>query len=175
MLLLGCLILLALAYLFLKAKAPAQIYSRFGVSVATHKMLSTDLGNADGKIKLASNGINGIPDAVFEALTSKRILVGEFKSRKYRNKVKLYELYQLMLYMGHLKEKYPSHLVTGCLAYADGKVEVNFDRELYLGLVGLKSEYWETLKSRRPVNTTPLHKRILVNGANPGLRLTANL
>lgn len=175
MLVVGGLILLVVVFVILKIKAPVEIYSRFGISVATHKLLSTDLGNSTGRIKLGRFGINGIPDAVFEALTAKHILVGEFKSRKYRNSVKLYELYQIMLYMGHLRAKYPNHTVVGCLAYADGRVSVQFDPELYQGLIGLKDEYWETVKRRRPVNSTPLHKRIKVNGANGGLRLTAKL
>ncbi|HDS1721490.1 hypothetical protein NPS53_08275 [Pseudomonas putida] len=175
MFLIGGLVFLAFVFLVWKIMAPAQIYSRFGVSAATHKLLSTDLGKGTGRIKLALHGINGIPDAVFEAKASAHILVGEFKSRKYRNRVKAYELYQIMLYMGHLRDKYPKHKVTGCLAYADGKVSVQFDSELYAALIALKGEFWETLKNRRPVNPTPLHKRIRVNGANPGLRLSAEL
>lgn len=175
LLLVGILLLLAVAYFVLKIKAPVEIFSRFGVSLATHKLLSTDLGKATGKIKLARHGINGIPDAVFESLTEKVILVGEFKSRKYRDCVKLYELYQLMLYMGHLRERYPNHTIIGCLAYADGKVKVRFDSDLYQGLIGLRDEYWQTVKRRRPVNSAPLHKRIKVNGANLGLRLTSKL
>ena len=42
MLLIGGLFLLALVFLVWKIMAPAQIYSRFGVSAATHKLLSTD-------------------------------------------------------------------------------------------------------------------------------------
>ncbi|NVL48644.1 hypothetical protein F2S72_01380 [Pseudomonas syringae pv. actinidiae] len=172
LLIVGGLLFLAAIFFFLKVKAPVEIYTRFGISLATHKLLSTDLGNATGRIKVGRYGINGIPDAVFELLAGKHILVGEFKSRKYRDYVKLYELYQIMLYMGHLREKYPNHSITGCLAYADGRVSVQFDAALYEALIGLKVEYWETVKRRRPVNPTPLHKRIRVNGANRSLRLS---
>ena len=169
------LFLLAVAFIVMKLKAPLEIYSRFGASATTHKLLSTDLGKATGRIKLARHGINGIPDAVFEALAEKVILVGEFKSRKYRDRVRLYELYQLMLYMGHLKDRYPNHTILGCLAYADGKVKVAYDHDLYLGLVGLRDEYWQTIKRRIPANMPPLHKRMKVSGANPGLRLASKM
>lgn len=169
----GSLLVLGIIFFVLRASAPVEIYSRFGVTGLTHKLLSTDLGKATGKIKLARYGINGIPDAVFESLAEKVILVGEFKSRKYRDQVKLYELYQLTLYMGHLTERYPHHKIVGCLAYADAQVKVSFDRELYQGLVGLRDEYWQTIKCRRPVNKTPLHKRMKVNSSNRSLRLTS--
>lgn len=171
----GALLILAAAYFILKLNAPMEIYSRFGVSATTHKLLSTDLGKTTGRIKLARYGINGIPDAVFEALTGKVILAGEFKSRKYRGEVKLYELYQLMLYMGHLKERYPQHTIVGCLAYADERVKVRFDPDLYQGLVDLREEYWQTVKRRKPVNTLPLHRRMKINSANLTLRLTSKL
>lgn len=172
---LGALLALAIVYLVLKIKAPLEIYARFGVSSASHKLLSTDLGKAGGSIKLARFGINGIPDAVFEALTGKLILVGEFKSRKYRGVVKLYELYQLMLYMGHLQGRYPNNTIVGCLAYADERVEVKFDPALYQALVELREEYWQTVKRRKPVNPVPLHKRMKVNSANLTMRLTSKM
>lgn len=173
--LVGFLLLLAFILFVSKFKAPLKIYSRFGASESTHKLLSTDLGNATARIKLSLHGINGIPDAVFEELVEKVILVGEFKSRKYRDRVRLNELYQLMLYMGHLKGRYPNHTILGCLAYADGKVKVAYDHDLYLGLVGLRDEYWQTIKRSIPANMPPLHKRMKVSRANPGLRLTSKM
>nr|WP_192963276.1 hypothetical protein [Pseudomonas fluorescens] len=172
---LGVLLVLAVIFFVLKIKAPLEIYSRFGVNAASHKLLSTDLGKADGRIKLARFGINGIPDAVFEALSGKLILAGEFKSRKYRGVVKLYELYQLMLYMGHLQDRYPNHTIVGCLAYADERVKVRFDPALYQALIELRNEYWQTIKRRKPVNPVPLHKRMKVNAGNLSMRLTSKM
>lgn len=171
----GGMLLLAAIFYFQKQKASGEVFSRFGLRESSYRMLSTDLGKSEGRIKLSRHGINGIADAVFEAVTGYEIVVGEFKSRKYRQKVKLYELYQITLYIGHLRSLYPKHHVRGVLAYADGKVSVTFDPALYDALIGLRPEYWESVKQRKVVNSTPLHKRIKVNALNRGLRLAAEL
>jgi hypothetical protein len=166
---------LAALYFLKKKSASSELYSQFGIRESTHKILSTDLGQSASRIRLSRFGINGIADAVFKAVSRKEILVGEFKSRKYRGVVKLYEFYQVMLYMGHLRDKYPDHEVKGCLAYADGMVTVFFDQDVYQALVNLRGEYWASVKKRGPVNTIPLHKRVKVNALNKGLKLSADL
>jgi hypothetical protein len=168
-------LILAILFFLKKKTASNEVYSRFGVREATHRILSTDLGKSASRIKLSRFGINGIADAVFKALSGREILVGEFKSRKHRGVVKLYEFYQLMLYMGHLQEKYPEHLIKGCLAYADAKVYVAFDIAVYESLVSLRGEYWDSVIRKGAVNPTPLHKRVKVNTMNKGLKLSAEL
>lgn len=171
----GIVIVLVVVFLLKSKTATNEVYSRFGVSESTHTILSTDLGKSNPQLKLTRFGVSGIADAVFKARSRKTILVGEFKSRKYRQVVRLAELYQLILYLGHIKAQYPDYEVVGCLAYADSRVKVNFDRAVYDGLIGLKDEYWESVKKRRPVNKTPLHKRINVRAENRSLVLTAKL
>ena len=172
---LGALLLLALIFFVQKKSAAGAIHSRFGVRESTHRLISTDLGNSKGRIKLSRVGINGIADAVFESVNGNEILVGEFKSRKYRGKVKLSEFYQLMMYIGHIKALYPNHTVLGCLAYADSRVQVNFDPAVYESLVGLREEYWLTVRYKRVADSRPLHKRMKVSGENRALRFTSNL
>lgn len=172
---LGALLLLVAIFFIQKKSASSAIHSRFGVRESTHRLISTDLGNAKGRIKLSRFGINGIADAVFESVIGKEILVGEFKSRKYRGQVRLYEFYQVILYMGHLKAQYPHHKVLGCLAYADSRVQVNFDPAVYEALLGLREEYWQTVKCKRVADSRPLHKRMKVSGVNRSLRFTSSL
>lgn len=166
---------LVIVFFLKKLTASSEVYSRFGIRESTHKLVSTDLGKSAARIKLSRFGINGIADAVFKAISGKEILVGEFKSRKHRGKVKLYEFYQVMLYMGHLQEKYPDHMIKGCLAYADAKVSVTFDSGVYEALVSLRGEYWDSVINKGAVNTTPLHKRVRVNALNRGIKLSAEL
>ncbi|HBO2935326.1 TPA: hypothetical protein L4R50_000322 [Pseudomonas aeruginosa] len=172
---LGALLLLVAIFFFQKKSAASAVHSRFGVRESTHRLISTDLGNAKGRIKLSRFGINGIADAVFESIKGNEILVGEFKSRKYRGQVRLHEFYQLLLYMGHLKAQYPNHTVLGCLAYADSRVQVNFDPAVYEALLGLREEYWQTVKYKQVADSRPLHKRMKVSGQNRGLRFTTSL
>lgn len=172
---LGALLLLALIFFVQKKSAAGAIHSRFGVRESTHRLISTDLGNSEGRIKLSRFGINGIADAVFESVKGKEILVGEFKSRKYRGQVKLSEFYQLVMYIGHIKALYPHHNVLGCLAYADSRVQVNFDPAVYEALLALREEYWLTVRYKRVADSRPLHKRMKVSGENRALRFTSSL
>lgn len=176
MMYLACaLLLLAIIFFFQKNSASGAIYSRFGVRESSHRLISTDLGESKGRLKLARLGINGIPDAVFEAVSGKEILVGEFKSRKYRDQVRLVEFYQTQLYLGHIQAMYPTHKVVGCLAYADGRVRVNFDPAVYEALLGLRDEYWITVRYKRVADSRPLHKRMKVGSQNRSLRLSASM
>ena len=171
--LIGALLLLGLLYAVSKQKAGNEIYSRFGLKESTHTLVSSDLGGKKSTIKLSRFGINGIADAVFKANTGKEIIVGEFKSRKFRGAVRLYEFYQVILYMGHLAERYPDHVIKGRLAYPDSTQWVHFDPQLYDALVALRSEMLQALGTRRPPNPTPLHKRMKVAGLNKHLKLTS--
>lgn len=167
------LLVLVIAFLVLKASAGSEVYSRFGVSESTHQLLGTDLGKSTKGVRLSRFGINGIADAVFTHKQAKEIVVGEFKSRKQKGRVRYNELYQLLLYMGHLAEKYPDHTIKGCLAYADSRETVHYDHEVYSALVSLRGELIAAFRNRRPPNTTPLHRRMNVSAQNAHLRLVA--
>lgn len=169
------LIALAIVYLIKKQAASGEVHARFGLKSSAYSLLSTDLGKSQGRIKLSRFGINGIADAVFKANSGNVIVAGEFKSRKYRGKVKLHEFYQLMLYLGHLQAEYPKASVRGVLAYADGRVSIAYDHAVYEGLVGLRDDYWQTVKRRNAGAILPLHKRMRVDRMNPGLKLSAEL
>lgn len=175
LLILGALIAIAVVYLIKKQSASGEVHSRFGLKASAYSLLSTDLGKSQGRIKLSRSGINGIADAVFKANSGHEIVAGEFKSRKYRGKVKLHEFYQLTLYLGHLQAAHPKASVRGVLAYADGKVSVAYDHAVYEGLVGLRDDYWQTVKRRNAGAILPLHKRMRVDRMNPGLKLSAEL
>lgn len=166
----GLLVLIA-AYFILKASAGADIHSKFGVSTTTHTLISTDLGGSTKVMKLSRDGVSGIPDAVFAKKNGKEILGAEFKSRKYRNRVRHYEFYQLTLYLGHLAHKYPNHTVTGCLAYADGKVSVNFDPDVYQALIGMRSELVDALRAGKKPKTAALQQRMAVGKCNRHIRI----
>lgn len=173
MYLIGALLLLALFFALSKLKAGNEIYSRFGLKESTYTLVSSDLGGKKSTIKLSRFGINGIADAVFKANAGKEIIVGEFKSRKFRGAVRLCEFYQVLLYMGHLAERYPDHVIKGRLAYADSTQGVYFDPQVYEALIGMRTEMLQALGTRRVPNSTPLHKRMKVAGANKHLKLTS--
>lgn len=172
MLLIGLLFALAIAaFLVLGGKGSnSAIYKKFGLSEKGYKLISTDLGKQASRIQLSRLGIRGIPDAIFSMSTAKELVVGEFKSRRHRGIVRYYEFYQLMLYMGHLQAKKPSHTVRGVLAYADSKVAITFDKAVYEGLVEMRSEMKSALIKKKIPDKRPLHRRMKINDANPNLR-----
>lgn len=168
------LLVLAAVFFIMKANAASEVFSRFGVSESTHQLLGSDLGGSTKGIRLSRYSINGMADAVFASKRAKELVVGEFKSRKYKGRVRYYEFYQVQLYMGHLAEKYPGHTIKGCLAYADGRQPVNFDPAVYEGLIAMRGEVVATLRNRKTANSVPLHKRIGVATKNNHLRLVGN-
>lgn len=161
-----------LIYGFSKSSDDRQIYGKFGLSASAFKLISTDLGKRKSSIRLSRYGINGIPDAVFEAKGEPLIIVGEFKSRRYKQVVRLYEFYQLTLYLGHIQRLYPNHSVQGALAYADRVVVIEFDKAVYSGLLGMSKEMRSSMASKKIVSSEPLHKRIKINNANRSIKFS---
>lgn len=165
-------ILVCLAYLIVAGRSNKEIHQKFGVPERSHTLISTDLGKVRSKIFLRRDGVTGVPDAVFESAGKKEVVAGEFKSRSFKGYVRYYELYQLMLYMGHLQARYPSHAIRGHLAYADNNVVIIFfDQALYDGLMSMKRELQAASRTRNIPSAVPLHKRMTVNKMNPALRL----
>lgn len=158
-------------YLFFQRQSDKEIYDKFGISSQVFNLVSSDLGKRKSRIFLRRNGVTGVPDAIFEATRGKQLVVGEYKSRTHKGYVRFNELYQVMLYMGHLQARYPSYTIWGCLAYADQRVSIAFDPELYQGLMDVAPEVKKALRKRMVQNSLPLQKRMPVNTMNSGLKL----
>lgn len=142
--------------------AENEIHAKFGLSNSKFKLISTDLGGKNPKLRLSAMGVGGIPDAVFESRKSKVIVVGEMKARKLKGGVRLMEFYQVIIYIGLLRQLYPNHAIEGILGYNGALVRVAHDQELFNALIGLRAEILTSLKNKKPSNPRPLHKRIQV-------------
>lgn len=173
--LIGCVIVAA--YLLISPGRPASsIHSKFGLSDRGYSLVGSDLGGSENGLKLNRRGVVGVPDAVFVARGAKEVVVGEFKSRKFRGEVRNVELYQLLLYMGHIASQYPSHKIKGCLAYKDGHEFVNFDSAVYSALLGMREEYQDAkARKGRAKGALPLHSRMDVGSKNRHLQLVASM
>lgn len=158
-------------YLFFQRQSDEEVYEKFGVSSKTFKLISSDLGKRKSRVFLRRKGVTGVPDAVFEATRGKELVVGEYKSRTHKGYVRFNELYQVMLYMGHLQARYPSYTIRGCLAYADQRVSIAFDPQLYQGLMDVAPEVKKALRKRTVQDALPLQKRMPVNTMNSDLKL----
>lgn len=172
------LIALALVVLILVAivgRRSKDIHATFGLSPSRYEILSSDLGKHKTRKTLRRNGVNGIPDAIFKSLRGKVIVIGELKARKARGMVKYHEFYQLTLYMGHAASLNPGFEVKGVLAYSDGHFDLAYDPDVYNALMGLRSEAWDVLKTKRISDSRPLHKRMDVRRSNRRVRFSTDL
>lgn len=160
------LLLLVAVYFYRKGAAPGDIFGQFGLSPGAFTLISSDLGDSAPRQMLRGNGVAGEPDALFAAKKSKKVVVGEFKSRKFKGFVRPYEFFQTMLYMGMARQVHNVSEAMGVIAYADARVHIHFDQDVYDAIVALRIELFTSFKLRRPVNPKPLHKRMNVLSSN---------
>jgi len=163
-LLIGLILLFAgVLYWLSKGSAQRGVHSNFKLDSGRYKLLGTDLGAQEvGSIFLSYAGVNGKPDAIFEDRKKPCIIIGEHKARKYKAGVRLREYYQVVLYMGIARRKWPSHDVKGLISFDDKVVWVDFDSHVFQALLDLKPEAIEGLRSGKASNPTPLHRRMSV-------------
>tara|TARA_R110002124_G_scaffold128157_19_gene288710 strand:- start:9103 stop:9621 length:519 start_codon:yes stop_codon:yes gene_type:complete len=167
-------LVVVILYLVGAHKTSSQIHKKFGLAGTSYELISTDLGKMKSHIRLSRYGVNGIPDAVFQGKKKKVIIVGEFKSRKHKKVVRLYEFYQLTLYLGHIQARYPDHAVKGLLAYADGVVAISYDKDVYSGLLQLSKELRAARASNKIPDSRPLHRRMKVSSQNRALTFSTD-
>ncbi|WP_213664409.1 hypothetical protein [Stutzerimonas stutzeri] len=163
-LLIGLILLFAsVLYWLSKGSAQRGVHANFKLDSGRYKLLGTDLGAQEvGSIFLSYAGVNGKPDAIFEDRKKPCIIVGEHKARKYKAGVRLREFYQVVLYMGIARRKWPRHDVKGLISFDDKVVWVDFDSHVFQALLDLKPEAIEGLRSGKASNPTPLHRRMCV-------------
>lgn len=162
--LIGLILLFAAALYWLsKSSAHRGVHANFKLDPGRYKLLGTDLGSQDvGSIFLSFAGVNGKPDAVFEDRKAPCIVIGEHKARKYKSGVRLREFYQIVLYIGMARRKWPAHEVKGCLSFDDKVVWVDFDNHVFQALIDLKTEAIEGIARGKATNSTPLHLRMKI-------------
>ncbi|MEQ9223933.1 MAG: hypothetical protein RJQ08_10645 [Salinisphaeraceae bacterium] len=108
----------------------------FGVP-STMKLLSADLGPGNQRKRIYADGLVGVPDALFG--NKRVIVVGEFKGRACRGKVRKSERYQVILYCGMMASQYPNHRVYGVLRYTDRYVKIPYRSDEYQWLLSLRT------------------------------------
>jgi len=148
-----------LAKIFRHFNSKSRISKLFNIPNAEYTLVGTDLNTWLPACKLFVSGITGKPDAAYINYRSSHGIIGEYKSRKYKGNIKLYERYQVTLYMGMLKSKYRLKEISGRLRYADKCVDVPFDPDLYRRLVLIRDEAKKSLAKGRPINPLPIYKR----------------
>jgi hypothetical protein len=127
------LIVLALVLRSMGRRTP--VHEVFGLS-GGYELVAADMGGRKGRY-IHARGVGGVPDALFISNGLRRIVVGEYKSRRHAGGIWLRERYQVVLYMGILLALHPGWEVVGLLAYPDGIEKVGFSQQEFEGLVRL--------------------------------------
>jgi len=113
----------------------------FGLDPDEYEVVATDLGGSDQKFFLRTSVLSGVPDAVFRHRRTLEIVIGEAKSRHYRNRVKVYERYQVTLYLGAAETVF-NKPTRGIIHYGCGTlVEVSYSAEEYSYLLSLVPDF----------------------------------
>jgi len=125
----------------------ARICRLFGLDPAEFELVGTDLGGSKDKVYLKGDGLAGVPDAVFRHRSTRAILIGEAKSRRFNGAVSRYEEYQVALYMGLARRRYRVP-VSALIRYGCGQlVPLELDPDAYSELVRLIPRYRQVAKS----------------------------
>ena len=122
--------------------------------------LGSDLGGNKNPYYINKREVNGAPDAVFFDWLRLTFVVGEYKSRSYNNKIKWRENFQVILYIGLLPPWFFPRC-KGYIAYGCGNVvKIHYTSRVFRKLMKLKGELRTAKKNWKPVNNTPLQKRL---------------
>jgi len=148
-LVLAILVVLGLVYAqhFRSDSHGARICRLFDLDPVEYELVGTDLGGSRHKVYLKADGLVGVPDVVFRHRSTRAILIGEAKSRRFNGSVSRYEEYQVVLYMGLAWHRYRVP-VSALIRYGCGQlVPLELDPDAYSSLVRLIPRYREAAKS----------------------------
>lgn len=114
-----------------------NLCEEFGLDPDEYEIVATDLGGSTEKYFLRTAQLTGVPDVVFRHRRGVQIVIGEAKSRHFRDRVKTYERYQVMLYLGVAESVYRKP-TRGIIHYGCGTlVGVEFSDAEYSHLLSL--------------------------------------
>lgn len=146
-------------YLAVKGKSKDDIFRAFGLDPAAYELISSDLGKGHARKRIRWRGVGGEPDAIFRHKRSGRIIVGEFKSRRWARRVRPREYFQIVLYIGIARAEFTSNNVLGVLAFKDKVLEIEHHPELFSNLIQLRTEVLASMKKKKALNSRPLLSR----------------
>ena len=114
-----------------------RICRRWSLDPARVRVIASDLGRHRATWSMRADGLIGNPDVIFRDRNSRRLIVGEAKSRHFKGDVTPYERYQVTLYLGMAKRLYRMP-ATAIILFGNGRrVPVEFDPALYERLLTL--------------------------------------
>ena len=120
-------------------------------------MIGSDLGSIKKKIILRTFFCFGEADAVFKTRLFGRYVIGEYKHRVYKGKIRYREYYQTMLYMGAAQSTFKTKNVIGYLRFRNETVRIKFEPIVYEALQRKAKELNKFNKNNLYTKPQPLH------------------
>ncbi|HHH9441273.1 TPA: hypothetical protein ACP32N_003210 [Pseudomonas aeruginosa] len=148
-----------LLYLARKGQSKDDIFRTFGLSSSAYELVSTDLGKGYPRKRIGWRGVGGEPDAIFRHKHSDRVVVGEYKSRRWGRRMRPREYFQVVLYIGIARAHFKTNDVVGILAFNDKTLDIEHQPELFFNLIQLRGEVLTSLKRKKALNSRPLLAR----------------
>lgn len=127
-------------YFYFRNESRSRNYLLFKLKVRDYVLIGCDLNRQKIKLKLSHAGCFGLPDCVFKSRKGKEIIIGEYKSRKFKGFVRLREYYQVILYMGIAGSRFPGYKILGRIRFSDQLIHIDFSADVYEALLDLKYE-----------------------------------
>ena len=120
-----------------------EVHRLFGLDPRTWHLVACDIGGhqkSGEALFHAGARIAGRPDALFRGPGGQWV-VGEYKHRAYRGRVRARERYQVLLYMGIVREVHRTNQVRGLIRYRDRMIEIHWDEPLWRWLLRCAERY----------------------------------
>lgn len=137
----GILFLALLYWYFTNQSEEAVLLKRFGLNPAKWTIMGHDLGKSSQPYHVRGLGLIGTPDFVAKAISQKTIRVYDYKHRKFRNKLRKYEIYQVALYAMVMEVMHPSFNVEAAIRFKDQVVDVEVTPQIRNYLMGRRQEF----------------------------------
>lgn len=136
-----------------------RLFKLCGVPTSSYRLLGTTLLGFGRPVKLRSHDLNGIPSTVFLKKNGKSAYVCHFNPRFFKGRVKVRERYQMLLFMGLVKERFRPEKVQGAICYQDHLEGIAFEPAIYQQLLDMRDEFSIAVDKWEAPNPRPLFNR----------------
>lgn len=136
-----------------------KLFKICSVPMSSYRLLGTTQLWLGHPVTLTKNNLRGTPSTIFLKKNGKSAYVCHFNPRYFKGRVKVRERYQMLLFMGLVKEIYKPEIIQGAICYRDHLEAIKFEPVIYKQLLDLREEYSEAITEWKAPNVRPLFNR----------------
>jgi len=135
------------------------LFKLCGVPTSSYRLLGSNLTWLKRSIKLTKDNLFGTPSTLFLKKNGETAFVCQYNSRNFNGNPKVRERYQILLFMGIIKEQYKLENIKGAIRYNDHLEFIKYESVVYKNLLALQDEYNEAIQEWEAPDIQPLFKR----------------